>query len=78
MCSYYAFVGGQELSLTTGNAGGRLACGMLMTFTVFYLFPHLFLVWRAWGENTLHFSFSYLSILAISKLMGCAKAIVAW
>ena len=24
----YASAGGHELSLTTGNAGGRLACGM--------------------------------------------------
>lgn len=25
--STYTFAGGHELSLTTGNAGGRLACG---------------------------------------------------
>lgn len=25
---FFASIGGHELSLTTGNAGGRLACGM--------------------------------------------------
>lgn len=29
-------VGGHELSLTTGNAGGRLACGMLYCCTFMY------------------------------------------
>ncbi|GFZ20395.1 copper/zinc superoxide dismutase 2 [Actinidia rufa] len=28
-------LGGHELSLTTGNAGGRLACGSYLTWTVF-------------------------------------------
>lgn len=36
-CSHFRlfiYLGGHELSLSTGNAGGRLACGMLLADSV--------------------------------------------
>lgn len=62
----FTFTGGHELSLTTGNAGGRLACGMKKNYKLELIYPfHVLLFFQS---NIIIFMFIGLLFASCSKM----------